>query len=81
MTGFALVSIVFVYHVARNTTVIPFVMTGAAVVQVAFFTVIHSTPRELLAVSNVVAYSLLGALLVITRQMTGRTLVRLRRPG
>jgi O-antigen/teichoic acid export membrane protein len=71
MTGFALVNVLFVYHVARNTTVVPFVMVGAAVVQVALFSLVHATPRELLVVSSAVSICLLGVLLWITRRSIG----------
>jgi O-antigen/teichoic acid export membrane protein len=71
MTGFALVNVLFVYHVARGTMVVPFVMVGAAVIQLALFGIVHETPHELLLVSTAVAYGLLGLLVWVTRRTVG----------
>jgi O-antigen/teichoic acid export membrane protein len=71
MTGFALVNVVFVYHVARSTAVVPFVMAAAAVVQIVLYAILHDSPRELLVVSASVAFVLLVVLLEVTRRTVG----------
>jgi O-antigen/teichoic acid export membrane protein len=66
MTGFALVNVLFVYHIARDTRWVPLTLGGAALVQIALFALLHSSPKVLLAVSLAVAYSLLALLVAVT---------------
>ncbi len=67
MTCWALVNVLFVYHIARKTRIVPFMLGAGALVEIALFGVAHGSPRQLLAVSTAVAIALLAALLAVTR--------------
>jgi O-antigen/teichoic acid export membrane protein len=77
MTGFALVNVVFVYHIARRSTLVPMILAGAALVQLGLFAAVHGSPRQLLTISIVVGYSLLATLIAVTWRQANVELVSL----
>ncbi len=71
MTGFALLNVLFVYHLGRRTYGVSWLLCGGAVVQIAAFALFHDSPQQLLVVSIVVAYALLGVYgLVLHRRVS-----------
>lgn len=59
MTGFALVNVLFIYDLARGSARMSWILSAGAVVQLALFAFLHSSPRTLLVVDILVAYPLL----------------------
>jgi len=64
MTGFALLNVLFVYHLGRRTYSVSWLLCAGAVVQIAGFALFHDSAEELLAVSIATAYSLLAVYLL-----------------
>jgi len=60
MTGFALLNVLFVYHLGRRTYSVSWLLCAGAVAQIMGFALFHDSAEELLAVSIVIAYSLLA---------------------
>jgi O-antigen/teichoic acid export membrane protein len=72
MTGFALLNVLLIYHLAHGQNRVAWLLATGALVQVALFLVVHGSARELLAVDIGVA----AALLLGHELLTRGTLVR-----
>ena len=51
MSGYALLNVLLIYHLARNATAMSWLLLAGAVVQLGGYMVLHDSPRQLLAVS------------------------------
>ena len=51
MSGYALLNVLLIYHLARNATAMSWLLLAGAVVQLGGYMVLHGSPRQLLAVS------------------------------
>jgi len=60
MTGFALLNVLFVYHLGRRTYSVSWLLCAGAAVQIIGFALFHDSAEQLLAVSIATAYSLLA---------------------
>jgi O-antigen/teichoic acid export membrane protein len=80
MSGFALLNVLFVYHLGRREHSMSWILGLGAVCQVAAFTVFHNSGRQLVAVDIIVAIALLFAHEATTHwTLTRALLVGLRR--
>lgn len=61
MTGFAVLNVLLVYHLARHAARMSWLLLGGALAQLAGFAVLHGSPRQLLAVSIATMVALLAA--------------------
>ena len=51
MSGYALLNVLLIYHLARGATAMSWLLLAGAVVQLGGYMVLHDSPRQLLAVS------------------------------
>lgn len=72
MTGYALLNVLLAYNIGRGRSSFSWLLVGGALTQLAGFEVFHGSPRQLLAVSISVAFSLL----LVTGLFVGRRFVR-----
>jgi O-antigen/teichoic acid export membrane protein len=76
MTGFALLNVLLVYHLAHGHSRISVLLAVGAVVQLGLFQVFHDSPQQLLTVNIVVAAALLVGHELLTRATLVRALAR-----
>ena len=51
MSGYALLNVLLIYHLARNATAMSWLLLAGAVLQLGGYMLLHDSPRQLLAVS------------------------------
>ena len=51
MSGYALLNVLLIYHLARNATAMSWLLLAGAVLQLGGYMLWHDSPRQLLAVS------------------------------
>ena len=61
MSGYALLNVLLIYHLARNATAMSWLLLVGAALQLGGYTVLHDSPRQLLAVSITTMVALLVA--------------------
>ena len=72
MSGYALLNVLFTYHVGHSDWRMAWLLVGGGVVQLAGFALLHESPHQLLAVSAVTA----GGLLLIHEVLLDSSLTR-----
>lgn len=71
MSGYALLNVLLIYHLARNTTAMSWLLLAGAVLQLGGYMLFHDSPRQLLAVSIATMVALLASHeLLIERSLT-----------
>jgi O-antigen/teichoic acid export membrane protein len=51
MSGYALLNVLLIYHLARNATAMSWLLLAGAAAQLGGYALLHDTPRQLLAIS------------------------------
>jgi O-antigen/teichoic acid export membrane protein len=59
MTGFALVNVLFIYDLGHGSSRMSWILCAGAVAQLVAFTAVHESPRALVLVSILVAFTLI----------------------
>jgi O-antigen/teichoic acid export membrane protein len=71
MSGYALLNVLLIYHLARNATAMSWLLLGGAALQLGGYALLHDSPRQLLAVSIATMAGLVVAHeLFVTRALT-----------
>ena len=70
MSGYALLNVLLIYHLARNATAMSWLLLAGAVVQLGGYMLLHDSPRQLLAVS----IATMAALVVVHEAFLERSL-------
>ena len=71
MSGYALLNVLLIYHLARNATAMSWLLLAGAALQLGGYALLHGSPRQLLAVSIATMVGLVVAHeLFVTRSLT-----------
>ena len=69
MAAFALLNVLFTYHVARGSFSVAWLLCAGALAQLVAFSIFHDSAEELLAVDIATAALLLGAYAATTKRL------------
>jgi len=79
MSGYAVLNVLLVYHLARNVSSMSWLLLAGAVLQLAGYALFHDSPRQLLAVSIATMVTLVVAHEVLVERSLTTSIARLAR--
>ena len=79
MSGYALLNVLLIYHLARNATAMSWLLLAGAVLQLGGYMLVHDSPRQLLAVSITTMVALVVAHEVLVERTLTSAIARLAR--
>lgn len=79
MSGYALLNVLLIYHLARNATAMSWLLLAGAVLQLGGYALFHDSPRQLLAVSIATMVALVVSHEVLVERSLTSAIARLAR--
>jgi len=79
MSGYALLNVLLIYHLARNATAMSWLLLTGAVLQLGGYMLLHDSPRQLLAISITTMVALVAAHEVLVERSLTHAIAKLLR--